>query len=760
MNRLYNIILLVLVLASCSVRKHLPEGAYLYGGSKVTTKKDTSYADNISSISNTLKSSVFPQKNKMILGHPYKVAFWYAIGEPKKERGFKYWLRNKFGEPPVLHSQLDVDNNISNMQAIAENNGYFYTSVNASSKVKGYKKSNHYEVTLPQPYVVDSVQWVLDSSVLSKAINRSRRPFVNLKKGERFSLDAVKLDAERMHLQLKRRGYYFFNDEYFKAYLDTTIGERKAHVFMGVKKDVPQEARQPQRIRNIYIFPTYDLLGKPPDTSRALLFEYKGKLIGDSTKSFKPATLARAFTYDTNSVYNMNRHDETLNRLMNLGVFKFVKSRYEIVDTTNPSQLDVYYYLTPRKKKSIVAEIGGFTKSNSFTGAQANLNWFNRNVWRGAERLNVKVYGAFEMAANDSLRKNNNWRLGAEVSMVFPRFITPFNIKENSYTPPTTRIKLGYEWMRRQLLYTRNYSTIQYDLNWRQSRTKEHTLGVLNVVYTKSGDFSQEYLDKVNIYPVLQYANLPELIASSFYNFTFTRPAARRKTALYFNGSIDLAGNVLGLFKRTSGNFTEKIADAYFAQYAKMELDLRLTRRLKSQRFWVNRVIVGASIPYGNSPYLPFSRQFTIGGANSLRGFRPKQLGPGRAITTADQQVAYPQIGGDMKLELNSEYRFPMFSIVNGAVYVDAGNVWTRSTFLYGKPGKFTDQFYRDIAVDAGVGLRLDLSILVIRLDLAMPLRKPWMPYGQEWVLDEINPGNKKWRKDNLVLNLGIGYPF
>lgn len=753
-------ILSVFLLASCAVRKHIPEGAYLYGGAKVTVQKASSYKEEIKTVSRTLKSSVFPQKNKMIFGYPYKVAFWYAMGETKKEKGFKYWLKQKFGEPPVYYSLSDMENNRMNLQAIAENEGYFETKVSASSTTKGYKRKNNFSISLPQPYTIDSVQWVLDSSGLSKSLLRSRRPFLNVRKGARFQLLAIQEDASRTDLMLKRRGYYFFNDEYLKAYIDTTQGDHKVQVMMGVRKDVPDEARVPQHIRNVYVFPAFNLLDKQPDTLRSVLVEYKGLLIGDSMQMFKPKALVKAFTYSPGSMYNVNRHDETLNRLMNMGVFKFVKSRYVITDTTDPRQMDVYYYLTPLKKKSIVAELGGFTKSNSFTGAQANVNWLNRNLLRGAERLNLKLYGAFEVSANDSLKQNNNWRLGTEISLSFPRFVTPFKINESSYFPPNTRFKTGYEWMRRQLLFTRHYFTFQYDLNWKENRNKEHTLSPVNLVYTKAGNFSQSYLDKVNRYPVLEYANLPELITSSFYTFTYSRPYARSKKSIYFNGSADVAGNVLGLFNKASTPFSEKFVSAYFVQYLKFETDFRFTYRIKRQSEWVNRVSIGAGFPYGNSMYLPFSRQFTIGGANSLRGFRPKQLGPGRVVTTADQQVAYPQIGGDYKLELQTEWRFPLFSIVHGAVFADAGNIWTRNDFLYGQDAVFTKNFMKDIAADAGVGLRFDLSILVIRLDLAMPLRKPWLPPGEEWIINEIRPSSKSWRKDNLVLNLGIGYPF
>lgn len=760
MIRILYTVSFMLLLHSCAVQKHLPDGAYLYNGAKVSTKKAEEYDGSLKQIKKELKNSTFPQKNKMILGYPYKVAWWYAIGAPKREKGFKHWLRNRFGEAPVFYSMSDLRANEENLVAIAENNGYFNTVVKSSTHTKGYKRSNKFEVSLPQPYTIDTVQWVLDTSVLSRDILRSRRPFIFLKKDDRFQLSNMKADAERVDRMLKRRGYYYFNDEFIKAYVDTTVGDHKMNLFFSIRKDAPLEARMPQRINEIILFPNYSLLFPPPDTSRSGLKEYKGVLIRDTVNQFRPGALVQPLTYDTGSIYNVSRHDESLSRFMNMGVFKFVKTRYEIVDSTNPTRMNVYYYFTTHKKKSIVAEIGGFTKSNSFTGAQANVNWLNRNIFKGAEQFNVKVYGAFELSANDSLNKNNNWRLGSEMSLVIPRFVTPFRIRENSYFPPFTRFKIGYEWMRRQLLFTRHFFNLQYDITWKESRNKEHTLAPVSITYTKPTSFTNEYLEKINRYPVLQYANLPELILGTFYNYSFTSKSPRAKNQLYFNGNADVGGNVAGLFNKASEPFSKKIANAYFAQYVKLDLDLRFTHHINRKVSWANRLNIGAGLPYGNSFYLPFAKQFTIGGANSLRGFRPRQLGPGRVLTTADQQVAYPQIGGDYKLELQTELRFPIVSIFNGALFSNAGNIWMHDEFLYGPEGKFSKNFLKDLAVDAGFGLRLDLSILIVRLDLGIPLRKPWYPRGEEWVLDEIDFSSKDWRRSNLIFNIGIGYPF
>lgn len=752
----------MIVISSCSIRKKLPSGAYLYNGAKITVQKAPDNPKKAAPIKKSLKSISFPKKNKMILGFPYKVALWYMIGEPKKQKGFHYWLRNRLGEPPVLSTVVDLQANANSMQAYLENKGYFKSAVGGSKNIKGYKMTALYNAKVTRPYIIDSTKWILDTTAeLSKSILSNKQKKRYVKKGDQFDLANIKADRNRIDLYLKRRGYYFFSPDYIKDYIDTTVGDHKLNIFFTIKKDIPIEARFPQTIRSILLFPNYSLVLPPPDTSKFGLEKYDGVYIRDTAHSIRPRALVRPLTYRPGSLYNISKHNQTLNRYINMGVFKFVKSRYEkSSDSITPREMDVYYYLTPMKKKTLGVEIGGFTKSNSFTGAQLNVIWRNRNLFKGAEQLNIKTYGMFEISLNDSLKRNNNWRVGSEVSLLVPRFITPFRIKESSYFPPRTRFTLGYEWARRQLLYTNNFFRFQYDLTWKRGTNIEHTLSPVSITYNYPTAFTPEYQIQINRYPVLRYANLPEIIPATFYNYTLNSKNPRAANIIYFNGNIDIAGNLLGLFNKADTAFSKKIIAAYFAQYVKADFDFRYVRKLTSNTYWANRLNVGIGYPYGNSAYLPFSRQYIIGGSNSLRGFRPRQVGPGRVITTAEQQVAYPQIGGDYKLEFQTELRFPLISKLRGALFADMGNIWMKNDLLYGTDGRLTSQFMRDLAVDGGIGVRLDINILIIRLDVGIPLRKPWLPLGSEWVIKDISFGNKDWRRDNLVFNFGIGYPF
>ncbi|MDP1844756.1 MAG: BamA/TamA family outer membrane protein [Sediminibacterium sp.] len=753
---------LILLLSACNIGKKLPKGTYLYKGAIYAIQKDSGNSTNTRSVRKLIKRNTAPIANKTVLGFPYKVWVWYAVGEPKKQKGFKYWLRNKFGEAPVLSTQLNLKVNVENFENTLANKGYFKSVVKADTTIKGARVTAHYKIKLGFPYTIDTVKWILDSaSDIGKVVYQMDAKESYVKTKQQFNLNDIKAERTRTDIFLKTKGYYYFNPDFILAQVDSSLGNHHANIFFRLKSTIPVAAVVPQQVQKITIFPNYTLLYPPPDTSKNGLIVYDGIYIRDTIHAIKPAALTRAITYRNGDLYNITEHNKSLNRYINMGLYKFVKSRYiGDTDTLIPRRISVLYYLTPMPKKSVQAEIGSFSKTNSFNGVQTNISFKNRNAFKGAEQFFIKLYGAFEGSNNDSLKANNNFRLGSEASLSFPRFLAPFKIKESNYFPPRTKFTIGYEWLRRQALYTKNYFRFQYDFTWKETVNREHTLAPISITYNTTSDFSSTYLALVNQYPALQISNVPELILGSNYNFTYRGVNPNSADIFFINTNVDLAGNITGLINGKATPYSKTILGAYYAQFARADMDFRYSRKLGTDFYLVNRLFLGVGLPYGNSSFLPFSRQFIIGGSGSLRGFLPRQLGPGRMRSTAIQQLYYPQVGGDYKLEMNSELRFPILSKIKGAVFVDAGNIWSKDSILYGKEAQFTKQFMKDIALDAGIGFRFDISILIIRLDIATPLRKPYLERGKEWVIREIQPFNNLWRRENLILNIAIGYPF
>lgn len=762
MKGTYFIAMVLLVAASsCSVRRFLPPGEKLYKGSTIVVQKNPEVKQTNKQLKKHLKQAVSPRRNKFLLGQPYKVWWWYVIGESKNERGLKPFLRKKLGEAPVLSSKVNAVVTAENMQSFMENTGYFHTTVQGDTVNISYFTEAIYTVQVQPQYHLKSITWVSDSTALLKLLEARQKRGI-LKVGQPYSLSNISSERDQLDLYLKTKGYYYFSPDYLMAYADSTIGNRQIDLYLNVKKTTPDAAMHPYKINKIVVYPNYSLVSTQLDTNILGAIKYDGLHIKDSAKKFKPRLFARTITYRPGRLYNSRSQNSTLNRFINLGAFKFVKNRFDpVVDSGDIYRLNVYYYLTPAKKKSFQGEVNAFTKENNSLGAQLNANWKNRNLFKGAELLTIKAYTGFEVSIADSLRNNNSYRIGGEASIRFPRYAVPFlRIKENNFYPPNTNLLLGYELYRKQLLYTKNLFRLQYDFTWKKNIRTEYTLAPLSISYLNASSITDSFYNQAVVTPAILLNVYTEAILGSYFSYTYNNAQGRRKNKFYFNASIDLSGNLAGLITGAKRYRQKTIFNTPFAQYVKTDFDLHYTRALSNKWDWANRLQVGIGLPYSNSALLPFAKQYIIGGSSSIRGFRVRNLGPGTHKPSADDQRFFQIIGGDYKFLFNTEIRVPITKSLSTAVFVDAGNIWTKDTLLFGPSGKLSKNWYKELAVATGIGLRYDVNVLIIRVDLGIPLRKPYLPDGQRWVFKQIDFGSGAWRRENLILNIALGLPF
>ncbi|MBK7557440.1 MAG: BamA/TamA family outer membrane protein [Chitinophagaceae bacterium] len=755
-------LIILLTVSSCSVRRFLPAGEKLYKGATLIVEKNPEVKQTRKQLKKHLSLAVSPRRNKFILGQPYKVWWWYVIGESKNERGLKPFLRKKLGEAPVLSSRVNAVVTAENMQAFMENTGYFHTTVQGDTVNKSYFTEAIYTAQVQPQYHIKSITWVSDSSALLKLLEQRQTNRGILKVGQPYRLSDISAERDQLDLFLKTKGYYFFSPDYLMAYADSTSGGRQVALYLNVKKATPDQAKYPYRINKITVFPTYSLASEQLDTSITGAVKYDGLYIKDTAKMFNPRLFAQTITYRPGRLYSSRSQNSTLNRLINLGAFKFVKNRFEpLPDTGDLRRLNVYYYLTPAKKKSFQGELDAFTKENNSVGAQLSVNWKNRNLFRGAELLTIKAYTAFEVSIADSLRNNNSYRVGGEASIRFPRYAIPFfRIKENNFYPPNTNLLLGYELYRRQLFYTKNLFRLQYDFTWKKNIRTEYTFAPVSLSYLNASNVTDSFYKQALVSPAILLNVYSEAILGSYFSYTYNNAQARRKNRWYFSGSIDLSGNIAGLVTGAK-NFREKtIFNTPFAQYVKTDLALHYTRVLSNGWDWANRIQLGIGLPYNNSNMLPFAKQYIIGGSGSIRGFRVRNLGPGTYKPTAEDMRFFQIIGGDYKFLFNTEIRIPVTKSLSTAIFIDAGNIWTKDTLLFGPAGKFTKDWYKELAVATGVGLRFDANVLIIRADVGIPLRKPYLPLGERWVFKQIDFGSGAWRRENIILNIALGLPF
>ncbi|KGO91953.1 translocation and assembly module lipoprotein TamL [Flavobacterium subsaxonicum] len=761
---LYYLLIVLLVAYGCSNTKYLPEGEMLYVGGEVTVKDSLIKKKERKAMEKELEALLRPKTNSAFLGLRFKLYIYNLAGEPKKEKGFKHWLRTKVGEPPVLFSQVDLDYNADILQNYAENKGYFKTRTTADSTSNNRRAKALYTVTTGKQYLINKVTFPDSTGTqLDSVIGRMSRRSL-LKKGQPYDLDVIKSERERIDARLKNKGYFYFNPDYLIIQVDSTIGKYEVNLKVKVKDDTPEVAKNVYTINNIFIYPNYSLTSKDSVVYPAsAIQEYKDFKIIDTANTFRPIIYDRTMFFHKGDIYSRRDHNLSLNRLVNLGPFKFVKNDFHPSDSVK-NALDAYYYFTPLTRKSIRIETLGKTNSANYNGSEVNVNWINRNTFRAAELLTLTVFGGLEIQASGQNKGYNVYRVGTEASLVWPRFISPIRIQDSSAYVPRTKALLSYEYQNRQKLYSLNSSRAQFGYLWKDNIRTEHQLFVADINYVSSTNVTPEYQMQADTVPSLQRVIDKQLIFGPTYSYTFTNTMQKRKKhTFYYKGSLDLAGTLAGLV--TGANVkkgdTINLFSVPFSQFVKMEHDFRHYLKLSDNSQLASRIIAGVGMPYGNSGILPYIRQFFIGGTNSIRAFRARSIGPGTYRNDElDANAFLPDQSGDLKLEINTEYRAKLFSVVHGAVFVDAGNIWLWNKDPDRPGAQFSSKFLNELAVGTGAGLRFDLSFLVLRLDLAFPLRKPWLPEGERWVLGDIDFGSGAWRKENLVFNIAIGYPF
>ena len=326
--------------------------------------------------------------------------------------------------------------------------------------------------------------------------------------------------------------------------------------------------------------------------------------------------------------------------------------------------------------------------------------------------------------------------------------------------PARTQLLLGYEYFIKQSFYTKNVFRFNYEFQWRESANKQHIFSPLSLTYLKAANVTDSFYAAAVRTPAILSNVYNEAITATYYSFTYNTLNPLAKNQWFFNVSLEAAGNIVGAIDHAKTPRSKNIFGTPYAQYVKQDFDLRYTKRYRNKLQWANRLQIGVGFPYQNSAFLPFSKQYIIGGSSSIRAFSVRSLGPGSYLPTLKDKTYFQTIGGDYKLLVNSELRIPLFGRFSSAIFTDFGNIWTKDTVLFGRAGQLKKGFLKELAVATGIGLRIDASVILLRLDLGIPLRKPYLPDGQRWVINQINFGDKYWRRDNLIFNIAIGYPF
>lgn len=782
MNRALNIItgcilpsLMILLLlggSSCSNTRFLSDGESLYKGNKVKVEDTLLSKRQQKAMAAELSDIIRPKPNRSFLGIRFKLWVYNMAGKPKSDFGIRYWLRNKIGEPPVLGSDMNIQANERLLDNYLQNQGYF-SSFSEGEKITKNKRTKAFFSI--HSGVQDSIRNVKFSLIKGNQLSKdifSTKGSSLIKSHSPYSLDTIIAERERITQILRNQGYYYFNPEYIIIKADTGAAPHQMDVTVSLNTDkIPDNALYRYRISKVTIIPNYRMTttSKKDEQKNAWFQNYgdttyypQGFGIVERRSAFRPYIFQQAMQLKPGEWYNLRAQNLALSRLVNIGAFKFVKNEFTpVTEISGGHFLDLTYYLSPYPRKSLSADIGGYTQNDNRVGSRASISWINHNTFRGAEVLTIKLSGGFDMQYGGEIKSPNLYNFGLETNLAIPKFVVPFfRVKPSSMFVPRSLITAAYNYSLGKDYYKITSFSLGFGYNWKETATKEHKLFPINISDVKTDTLDISKANEFN----LSNLTFNGLILGPTYEYTLNTQLGNKKRIdnYYFNGQADFSGNILGLLQGTSlHKMPKEVFGLQYAQYAKIQADFRYYHNYSAQKILATRFFLGFGLPYGNSKTLPNIKQFFSGGSSSLRGFSSRLVGPGTYhFSRTSNNKVFIEMQGDLKLEMNAEYRFPIYQFVKGAFFADAGNIWLYRNNPDFPGGTFNANFYNQLAVDAGAGLRFDFSILVVRLDLGIPVRKPWYPEGERWRFNDIRFLSADWRNENMFFNLAIGYPF
>lgn len=765
--------MLSLLLCGCNNIKYLPAGEDLYVGSSIKVESKDPIKGK-GKIKTELSKLSRPKPNERILWMRPKLWF-YNIAGPNPKKGLKKWLQKKFGEAPVLLSDVHAKENTELMVNRLNSLGYFDSNVKYKINSSKRKATIEYTAIVAKPYILSKVIFPEMQDDLSIRIKTTEEKTL-LKAGDQYSLDRIKDERVRIDFELKNSGYYFFTPDYLLFKADSNSTDKTISLQLVVKPDAPEKAKVAYVLNNIYILPSYSLNKDSTHRNKADTIEYEGYHYINTDSAFHPSAIVRSVFLKKGDAYSRKAHNLTITRLMGMGVFKFANVIFKDTILDNLGLLDVWINLTQLQKKSLQVQMQTVTKSNNYTGPALTLSYKNRNLSKGAELFIFNIDGSFETQLTGEKKGLNSFEVGANTQLFVPKFITPFKVRnESSQFVPKTKFDLGFRVLQRVEYFNMNSANFSYGYTWKETAQKEYQIDPISINFAKLIKTTDAFEKLLQDNTFLRKSFEQQFTLGSKSSFTYNSIiGSEKRNQYYFNATLDLSGNVAYLFqsllnKRTpeaskeiTKNEPYKLLNYEYSQYSRISTDTRYYLTVDKDNKIAARIIAGIGIPYGNSTTMPYIKQFFSGGSNSIRAFLPRTVGPGTyKIPDSVSTRVFLDQSGDMKLEGNIEYRFTIISVLKGAVFLDAGNVWLIRKNAELPGGEFKpNSFQKELAVGSGFGLRVDVSFFVFRLDLGIPLRKPYLPLGERWVADDIRFGSSSWRKDNLVLNIAIGYPF
>lgn len=756
--------ILLPVLSSCSTTKKIPDGEMLYNGMSLKVTPTGGEKLPAGMLSDLTKSVNVKPNNPWPLISPYKrmpfpLGLWIYNNWKDSTKGIGGWIYRKLAEPPVLVSDVRAETRVKMLKQVLDNNGYFDSSTSYEIKpAKNPKKGSvDYIVNVGEPYLLDSIIYLGGKSPLDRFIDSLARRSKYLVKGERFCVDSLETERVRMANSLRNKGYYYFRPEYIEFLADSLITPKRIALKLTIADNTPEMSRLQYRVNEIHTTVLRRSKRRPgtPDT----LETSKGELVVFRPARLRESLVPSCITFRKGKLFSVRDMDRTQERLSRLGIFGNIQIQAVPADTNhlNP-RLDVYVTCQFDRPLEASIEANVTSKSNSYLGPGLVLGLTSNNLFGGAERLSVQLSGSYEWQTGSGHSSVfNSYEVGLGASLAFPRLLAPKWVRRSRRDLNWTTITLSGKVLNRPHYFRMAEVNLGIQYEWNHNRHVMNQFTPFKLTYSKLLRSTAEFDSIMLQNPAVALSFESQFTPTMSYTYTYDRWLERaRNNGINFTFTLMEGGNVFwGLWRACGVKGRKELFGMPFSQFVKGTAQLVYTRRLRrfSDQWLVSRVMIGAEHAYGNSSAVPYAEQFYIGGANSIRAFTVRSLGPGSYRPPESQTNGYFDQTGTFKIELNTEYRFPIISVLHGAVFLDAGNIWLLKDDPLRPGGQLkASTFLRDIALGTGVGLRVDLGMIVVRGDLGYGLHAPYSTGSGGYF-------NIPFKKA-FAFHLAIGYPF
>lgn len=819
---------LALLLAACSPTKRVPPGEHLLKRNAITLEeRSVPVADLESIIKQKPNKKVLglrfylsmynlPDPARIERRKQRRADRIDAINERRTERGKApkpygrttgEWLREVVGEPPVLLDSSLTERSSDQMELYLHKEGWFNGRVSDTTHFVhagflGIKEGTpfskpkawvEYRVRPGRAYRIRRIRHLIGDSAINALVQRDSLAMLT-RAGQRFDADMLDQERERITAFLRERGYLFFNKELLVFTADTTVGDHEVDLTLRMEVagrdgralgDIPQT--------RVYHLEHVEVVTRPADGGEPLRTDSvqveRHLLLFEDRRRYVPRALTQSIFLNPGDRFRQSNADRSYRRLTGLRVFDRVEIGFDTSGTARKDLANARVTLYPGREQSLALE-GFGTNRGGFLGVQGSVAYRHRNMFRNMTALQLQLTLGLEAqqsftteaATSDQVLGGasnagffNTIDIGPELTIRFPHFLLPIRRERFSRSAaPRTTITALYNFQQRPD-FTRTLAKVSYGYEWQASRSSSFgffpvEVNVINI--PQRSDAFNDYLERAND-PVLTDSYTDHLIAGMRGQYVYSdQQQGARRNNFFARVTLEWAGHPLGLplsllsttVSDTSGMNFEQVGGIRYAEYVKVDSDLRWLRRIHTGSSVAYRVAAGIGVPYGNLPVLPFESSFFVGGANGLRAWRARSLGPG---SYSGPLLAFDRIG-EIRIEANAEYRFKLISFLEGAFFADVGNIWNRNADPRRPGGEFSTDFLGELAVGTGVGARLNFDFFIVRFDLGLQTKDPALKPGERWLFQpkdtfeapDPQTGVALTYRPQVNFNLGIGYPF